>query len=164
MRNFRKAAFAGATAVAVAFGSTAVAAADTTLTPAEQAYNDAVDRYLEENKDKFFDRGVKVGDPKVGGETSGEGTNLTKYAEDLGAIKKVKVAETVDKDGNTKDVNAAIESGVNYDTFFFGDDWENSPVWVKLLSIGGVATVVSAIVGLIVGPAYNFFVHGPVNF
>ena len=30
MRNFRKAAFAGATAVAVAFGSTAVATADTT--------------------------------------------------------------------------------------------------------------------------------------
>ena len=37
MRNFRKAALAGATAVAVAFGSTAVATAETEGSPAPEA-------------------------------------------------------------------------------------------------------------------------------
>lgn len=49
---------------------------------------------------------------------------------------------------------------VDYKTFFSSDDFKNNPEWSKWLFVGGIAVMVSAVVGLIVGPLYNYIVHG----
>ena len=130
MRNFRKAAFAGATAVAVAFGSTAVAAADTPETA--PVVNETNTLPVEEI-------------------TEGNGGLSTKAGNKLGAWTK-------DEDGNV------VKTTVTKDEFLGGWVEGQTPAWAKLLFAGGIAAMVSAFVGLIVGPAYNFFVHGPAAF
>lgn len=127
MRNFRKAAFAGATAVAVAFGSTAVAAADTTPTAPEFSHT----RVQDVPADAQPDFRTKVGN-------------------------KVE-AWYLDEDGKVQATGVEKKE-------FFGEWTKETPVWSKILFAGGIAAMVSAIIGLIVGPAYNFFVHGPAAF
>lgn len=57
---------------------------------------------------------------------------------------------------NTPDLGT--ETAVTKDAFFknFGEN----PLWAQLLFVGGIATMVSAVVGLIVAPLYNYVVHG----
>lgn len=126
MRNFRKAAFAGATAVAVAFGSTAVAAADTAPAPKEFTHTET--------------RTITDADPDF----------------------RTQVGKTVEA-WQLNDKGEVEVTGVTKDEFF-GDWKEETPAWSKILFVGGIAAMVSAVIGLIVGPAYNFFVHGPAAF
>ena len=135
MRNFRKAALAGATAVAVAFGSTAVATAETTedTTAAENTYV-APSRPVE---DKDGKDGVKPG-------SSHKITNS-------------EWLQFRDKDGNLRGTDGQAIFGKK-------DNFDAQPRYAKLGYGATIFTAVSALVGLIVGPLYNFFVHGEFNF
>lgn len=110
MRNFRQVALAGATALAVTFGSTAVATAE----PEE----------------------------------------TTKVAES-GPSLSHEIGKHLDS-GTTADGRAIF--GVQKEGF------EEQPAWAKLLYGLLVFNSAAAFFGLIVGPAYNFIVHGPINF
>ncbi|OIR45458.1 hypothetical protein [Corynebacterium sp. NML130628] len=128
MRNFRKAALAGATAVAVAFGSATVATAEETPTPTPTT-NVVPDKQIDKNKN-------------LGGSS-------TKLGHKLGAWEK-------DKDGKVqaKGANAKALFGLKKEGF------DNQPLWAKLGYVLTVFTSVAAAVGVFVGPAYNFIVHG----
>ena len=136
MRNFRKAALAGATAVAVAFGSTAVATAATegTEAPEAPAYTAPV-------------RPVEDKDSKDGVEPAS--SNKIVQSEWL---------EFRDKDGNLRGTDGEQIFGSQKDNF--GDQ----PRYARLAYGATIFTAVSAVVGLIVGPLYNFFVHGEFKF
>lgn len=135
MRNFRKAALAGATAVAVAFGSTAVATAETAkdTTAAETTY-------------VAPSRPVADKDGKDGVEPAS--SNKIVQSEKL---------EFRDKDGNLRGADGRA---------LFGDkkNFDAQPLWAKLAYGATIFTSVSAAIGLIVGPLYNFFVHGDFQF
>ena len=130
MRNFRKAALAGATAVAVAFGSASVAIAEesTTATPTPTV-NVAPDKQIDKNKN-------------LGGSS-------TKIGHKLGAWEKDENGKVQAKGANAKALFDIKKEG-------FGDQ----PVWAQIGYVLTVFTSVAAAVGLIVGPAYNFVVHG----
>lgn len=136
MRNFRKAALAGATAVAVAFGSTAVATAATegTEAPEAPAYTAPV-------------RPVEDKDSKDGVEPAS--SNKIVQSEWL---------EFRDKDGNLRGTDGEQIFGTQKDNF--GDQ----PRYARLAYGATIFTAVSAVVGLIVGPLYNYFVHGDFQF
>lgn len=136
MRNFRKAALAGATAVAVAFGSTAVATAATegTEAPEAPAYTAPV-------------RPVEDKDSKDGVEPAS--SNKIVQSEWL---------EFRDKDGNLRGTDGEQIFGSQKDNF--GDQ----PRYARIAYGATIFTAVSALVGLIVGPLYNFFVHGDFQF
>ncbi|MCG7292069.1 hypothetical protein [Corynebacterium afermentans] len=136
MRNFRKAALAGATAVAVAFGSTAVATAQT-----------AEDTTAAENTDVAPSRPVKDKDGKDGVEPAS--SEKITHSEWL---------EYRDEDGNLRGANGEALFGSSKEGF------EEQPRYAKLGYGATIFTAVSALVGLIVGPLYNFFVHGEFNF
>lgn len=125
MRNFKKAVFAGATAIATAFGSAAVA---TAAAP--------------DNPDNFSN--VREHDSAVDANTKGD-----TVPNQIG--RKV---EATDSKGNP--------TGVDWDEF--NGNWDKNgktPAWAKIAYLGGIFAAVSAFVGLIVGPAYNYVVHGP---
>ena len=135
MRNFRKAALAGATAVAVAFGSTAVATAETTedTTAADSTYTAPV-------------REVEDKDGKDGVEPA--------------SSHKITNSEWLqfrDEDGNLRGTDGEAIFGEK-------DNFDAQPRYAKLGYGATIFTAVSALVGLIVGPLYNFFVHGEFNF
>lgn len=135
MRNFRKAALAGATAVAVAFGSTAVATAETEGTEAPKApYTAPV-------------REVKAKDSKDGVEPAS--SNKIVQSEWL---------EFRDKDGNLRGTDGTEIFGTEKDNF------GKQPRYARLAYGATIFTAVSAVVGLIVGPLYNYFVHGDFQF
>ena len=136
MRNFRKAALAGATAVAVAFGSTAVATAET-----EEDTKAAENTYVAPARpveDKDGKDGVKP--------ASSEKITHSKWL------------EFRDKDGNLRGTDGKE---------IFGKDKEHfgeQPRYARLAYGATIFATVSAVIGLIVGPLYNFIVHGPVKF
>lgn len=135
MRNFRKAALAGATAVAVAFGSTAVATAETTedTTAADSTYTAPV-------------RPVEDKDGKDGVEPA--------------SSHKITNSEWLqfrDEDGNLRGTDGQAIFGKK-------DNFDAQPRYAKLAYGATIFTAVSALVGLIVGPLYNFFVHGDFQF
>ena len=139
MRNFRKAALAGATAVAVAFGSTAVATAETNPsgTPAPKAPYTAPVR---EVTDKDSKEGVKPGSSHK--------------------ITQSEWLEFRDKDGNLRGTDGTAIFGLKKKENGFDDQ----PTYAKVGYGLTIFTAVSAVIGLIVGPLYNFIVHGPVKF
>ena len=135
MRNFRKAALAGATAVAVAFGSTAVATAETTE-----------DNTAAENTYVAPSRPVEAKDGKDGVEPA--------------SSQKITHSEWLqfrDEDGNLRGTDGEAIFGEK-------DNFDAQPRYAKLAYGATIFTAVSALVGLIVGPLYNFFVHGEFNF
>ena len=136
MRNFRKAALAGATAVAVAFGSTAVATAETEKAQPENSATAAQTRTAEAKDNNGQEPG-----------------SATRIGHDLGVWEK-------DENGNVKlngtDGRALFGSST--------EDWDSQPGYAKAGFILSIFTGVSAVVGLIVGPLYNYFVHGDFNF
>ena len=136
MRNFRKAALAGATAVAVAFGSTAVATAETTedTTAADSTYTAPV-------------RPVEDKDGKDGVEPASSHK-----------ITNSEWLEFRDQDGNLRGTDGEEIFGSKKDNF------GEQPRYARLAYGATIFTAVSAVVGLIVGPLYNFFVHGEFNF
>ncbi|WCZ34804.1 MULTISPECIES: hypothetical protein [Corynebacterium] len=136
MRNFRKAALAGATAVAVAFGSTAVATAETAGTDAPEA--PAYTAPVREVEDKDGKDGVEPA-------SSHKITNS-------------EWLEFRDEDGNLRGTDGEEIFGSKKDNF------GEQPRYAKLGYGATIFTAVSALVGLIVGPLYNFFVHGEFNF
>lgn len=184
MRNFRKAALAGATAVAVAFGSTAVATAQTskqtvtntstavatsTVTPTSEvtvvptstvvnkpAVVDATVTATKEEKAPAVTNTVTAEpttatirpiDPKVDSKEGAEAGLSSKIAKGLGAY---------DDNGILKPADG---------TAIFGKEqnFGSQPKWAQLMFAGSIFAAVAAAVGLIIGPAYNFIVHGPVN-
>lgn len=135
MRNFRKAALAGATAVAVAFGSTAVATAETTedTTAADSTYTAPV-------------RAVEDKDGKDGVEPA--------------SSHKITNSEWLqfrDEDGDLRGTDGEALFGST-------KQFETQPRYAKVAYGASIFTAVSALVGLIVGPLYNFFVHGEFKF
>ena len=109
MRNFRQVALAGATALAVTFGSTAVATAgenETTTVESGPSLSSQIGKHLES-------------DQKADGR-------------EIFGVKK--------------------------------EGFETQPAWAKLLYGLLVFNSAAAFFGLVVGPAYNFIVHGPINF
>ncbi|OFT58189.1 hypothetical protein HMPREF3151_05070 [Corynebacterium sp. HMSC05H05] len=135
MRNFRKAALAGATAVAVAFGSTAVATAETTE-----------DSTAAENTYVAPSRPVEAKDGKDGVEPA--------------SSQKITHSEWLqfrDENGNLRGTDGQAIFGEK-------DNFDAQPRYAKLAYGATIFTAVSALVGLIVGPLYNFFVHGEFNF
>lgn len=136
MRNFRKAALAGATAAAVAFGSTAVATAETegTEAPKAPAYTAPV-------------RPVEDKDGKDGVEPAS--SNKIVQSEWL---------EFRDQDGNLRGTDGTEIFGSKKDNF------DEQPRYARLAYGATIFTAVSAVIGLIVGPLYNFIVHGDFQF
>ncbi|MET3943968.1 hypothetical protein [Corynebacterium mucifaciens] len=108
MRNFRQVALAGATALAVTFGSTAVASADTEPTKVESgpSLSHKIGKHLES-----------------------------------------------DQEADGREIFGVQKEG-----------FETQPAWAKLLYGLLVFNSAAAFFGLVVGPAYNFIVHGPINF
>lgn len=111
MRNFRQVALAGATALAVTFGTTAVATAEQ------------------------------------------PGTNVT--ATQNGPSLSHKIGKHLDSETATdgREIFGAQKEG-----------FEEQPAWAKLLYGLLIFNSAAAFFGLVVGPAYNFIVHGPINF
>ena len=143
MRNFRKAALAGATAVAVAFGSTAVATAETEKAQPENSATAAPTRTAEAKDNNGQEPG-----------------SATRIGHALGVWEK-------DKDGNVQlngtDGRALFGSSTDSETQN-GGNWGDQPTYAKAGYILSIFTAVSAVVGLDVGPLYNYFVHGDFNF
>lgn len=110
MRNFRQVALAGATALAVTFGSTAAATAK----------------------------------PEEATKVAASGPSLSH-----------KIGKHLDAD---QKADGRAIFGVQKENF------EGQPAWAKLLYGLLIFNSAAAFFGLIVGPAYNFIVHGPINF
>lgn len=77
------------------------------------------------------------------------------------------VADTTPED-YTPSLSSKVGNKVEGDqaadgTAIFGSskDFSGEPEWAKILYGVTVATGVAALVGNIIGPVYNFFVHGP---
>lgn len=117
MRNFQKAALAGATAVALTFGTTAVA---TAVEPAESTTQE-------------------TSSPQPAGEKESLSSKIGRELE------KDKPADGRNIFGSSK-------------------DFSGEPAWAKILYGTTITAGVAAFIGLIVGPLYNFVVHGPIKF
>ena len=129
--RIRNAALAGATALAVAFGGSTVAFAAETT---EQGDNTVTVE--------------KPSQSKTGPEGVAD-TTPEDYTPSLSS-----------KIGNIE----GLESDQAADgTAIFGkkDGFSEQPEWAKVLYGVTVAAGVSALLGTIIGPVYNFFVHGP---
>lgn len=236
MRNFRKAALAGATAVAVAFGSTAVATAasssvkddtnksvttitveeaqanvDKTRAEQEQAEktNDAAQQQAEDAKkdtailndaaEKSEAEAQKAGATQAvkdkavaaraaAGKAKAQQTDA-ETARDNAAAKlstaqkayqdaqkvladllKRQEIERIEKDGKGIDVyrdkvnSKDSDYAMGYDVFGKNKNHDQAPTWAVSLYGATWFLVASAIAGLVVGPLYNFIVHGPVKF
>lgn len=125
MRSFRIAAVAGASALAMTFGSiSAVSAQDS----------------IEQD-----DRDVEIVNPI-----------------------------TEPRDDSDKDPNGSLSSKINGTFELDGDqaaegpaifgsskDLDSQPRWAQLLYAGTILGAFGTVIGAIVGPIYNFFVHGP---
>lgn len=134
MRNFRMATLAGATAVAVAFGSTSVAfAEDAPTTPTNTDQQQSQDR-------GEYDRPANPKNESPGGSS-------TRIGKALGAW--------------SHENNQTTEHGAD-GTKIFGlqKDLSSQPVWAQLLYSLNLITVIGALIGLVGGPLYNFVVHG----
>ena len=130
MRNFRKAALAGATAVAVAFGSTTMAVAE---------------------------EGTPAPKPETE-QSSSNDTDAPADAKKPSASTKIGAGlEAYDKDGNATGADGRAIFGSQKKGF--GDQ----PAWSKAFYALTVFSAVSAFIGLVVGPAYNFVIHGLPN-
>jgi len=137
MRNFRMATIAGATAVAVAFGSTSVAfAEDAQNAPAAPT---TTEQQSQEDRGEF---------DRVAGPTKADGGSSTRIGKALGGWSK-------NTEGKT------IEHGAD-GTEIFGSEknLSSQPVWAQLLYSLNLITVIGALIGLVAGPLYNFVVHG----
>lgn len=134
MRNFRMATIAGATAVAVAFGSTSVAFAEDAPTAPTNT-----DQQSQEDRGEF---------DRVAGPTKADGGSSTRIGKALGGWSK-------NTEGKT------IEHGAD-GTEIFGSEknLSSQPVWAQLLYSLNLITVIGALIGLVAGPLYNFVVHG----
>lgn len=118
MRNFQKAALAGATAVALTFGTTAVA---TAVEPTDS--------------------------------TNQETTASTQPAGEKESLSS-KIGRELEKDKTANGENI----------FGSSKNLSNEPAWAKVLYGTTITAGVAAFIGLIVGPLYNFVVHGPIKF
>lgn len=117
MRNFQKAALAGATAVALTFGTTAVA---TAVEPADSTNQETSTM-----------------------QPAGEKESLSS-----------KIGRDLEKDKPANGENI----------FGSSKNLSNEPAWAKILYGTTITAGVAAFIGLIVGPLYNFVVHGPIKF
>ena len=133
MRNFRKAALAGATAVAVAFGSTAVATAETEKAQPEAPAYEAPTRQI--------DKDVDSNDQEPGSSARIADSDFLEFK----------------KDGKLTGADGRALFGKK-------DNFGDQPMWAKLGYGATIFTAVSALVGLVVGPLYNFFIHGDFQF
>lgn len=138
MRNFRMATIAGATAVAVAFGSTSVAFAEDA--PENSTAPTTTEQQQSQEGRGEFDR---VAEP-----IKADGGSSTRIGKALGGWSK-------DTEGKT------IEHGAD-GTEIFGSEknLSSQPVWAQLLYSLNLITVIGALIGLVAGPLYNFVVHG----
>lgn len=117
MRNFQKAALAGATALAMTLGTTAVA------TAAETA------------------------------DSNNQETSSTQPAGEKESLSS-KIGRELEKDKTANGENI----------FGSSKDFSGEPAWAKLFYATTITAGVAAFIGLIVGPLYNFVVHGPIKF
>ena len=132
--RIRNAALAGATALAVAFGGSTVAfAAETT----EQGDNTVtVEDQSQSNQSQS---------------NTAPGGKADTTPEDYTPSLSSKIGSKVEGD------QAADGTAI----FGSSKDFSGEPEWAKILYGVTIATGVAALVGNIIGPVYNFFVHGP---
>ena len=149
MRNFRKAALAGATAAAVAFGSTAVATAQET-TPAEET----------STVETSVPAPTRKAEVNVDSQVEKEAGSATRIGHTLGVWEK---DENGDVQLNGTDGRALFGSSKKADGQD-GGDFGNQPTYAKVGFALSIFTAVSAVVGLVVGPLYNYIVHGDFQF
>ncbi|WP_165242458.1 hypothetical protein [Corynebacterium lizhenjunii] len=167
--RIRNAAIAGATALAVAFGGTTVAVAQETpggSNTAQQssdqndkssANNDqssAKNEQSSANNDKGSAKQENKGSSnKDTTPASSAKTDADKKSETSSKIdawlQKDKPAQGVALFGSSKGAAAAEE------------DFKDQPNWAKAFYGLGIASLIATVLGLVVGPIHNFFVHGP---
>lgn len=61
-------------------------------------------------------------------------------------------------------IGAALDASQPADgreIFGSSKDLSSQPAWAQLLYAGSLIAGITSFVGLVVGPVYNFFVHGP---
>lgn len=132
MRSFRKAAVAAATAVTLTLGTTAVAAADT---PDPDNGAESTEVQTPNEDDTEIVPGSSI--PANGSSRLSDNLNGENEADGRALFGSSKVNE---------------ETGATFD---------GQPAWAKLLYGLSITGAIGAVVSLIVGPAFNFFVHGP---
>ncbi|WP_075727953.1 hypothetical protein [Corynebacterium aquilae] len=157
MRNIRRAALAGATALAVSLTGV-VAHADEAAKSTDAKSNSSVTELKDKAKGKL--------------EGSSAFQKLEGSSEAKAEDKNTKAtAETEKKDPETKNLFGSSENGeFNWGKKLEGDkavdgrtvygstkgEFDKLPAWAKLLQVGSIAGVISAFLGLVVFPVYNF--------
>lgn len=133
MRSFRIAAVAGASALAMTFGSISAVSADEVVEPApvESIEQDGRDLPVTGEPDVRDDQGEK--DPN-------------------GSLSS-KINNGLNLDGDKAAQGPAI--------FGSSKDLDSQPRWAQLLYAGTILGALGTVIGAIVGPIYNFFAHGP---
>lgn len=137
--RIRNAAIAGATAIAVAFGGTTVASAQSsqnttapsaTATPTETASADYPGIFGSSN-------------------TTNEGTVSSKIGDNLNQQDPAN-GQAIFGSSKTENDGTATLAG--------------QPAWAKLLYAATIIGGIASVVGTIVGPVYNYIFHGPHHF
>ncbi|WP_394280828.1 hypothetical protein [Corynebacterium sp.] len=130
MRNFRKAALAGATALAVAFGSTSVAVAQENNGSSNLSSQFGGILGVDTNPESEINQKPPAQDEVKDQQNWADGTAL------FGSSKST--TEDTPNNGNFTD----------------------QPLWAKLFYGGTIFAAVAGFVGMVVGPLYNYVVHG----
>ncbi len=144
MRSFRTAAVAGATAVALAFGTTAVATAQT-----EGELLD--DQFTTQSQPVETDPIDQGGDTiPVEDHTPSAPEPEEPYEPSLSS--RISEGSSVDFEADQPAQGPAV--------FGSSKDLGNQPVWAQLLYGASLLGGVGSLIGLIVGPIVNFLNHG----
>lgn len=142
MRSLRKAALAGATAAAVAFGSISVASAQ------DETNQDTTQAQLESSQT----------DQNQSSQTEESESTQTEESES---------SQTEDKDGSlSSKLNAALnlqgdKDADGRDIFGSTKDLETQPTWAKVLYALTIIGGIGSLIGLVLGPLDNFIKYGP---
>ncbi|WIM69988.1 hypothetical protein [Corynebacterium suedekumii] len=138
MRSFRIAAVAGASALAMTFGSISAVSAQDAVEPAPGA--EEIVQGEENGEDKRVP--VLPHTPVGTDDEPAEGGSLSS-----------KINNGLNLDGDHAAQSPAI--------FGSSKDLDSQPRWAQLLYAGTILGAFGTVIGAIVGPIYNFFVHGP---
>lgn len=160
MRSIRNTVVAGAAAVALVLGtSTAVAEED-------QATDNAVTAPVaEENEAQAAaDNEAETDtDEDDQDEANGETEESQDEADDANGYQSENIYTSINKlaaDLGSSNWNADHEAQGAALFGFNKDGFETQPGWAQTLYVLTVLGVVGSFIGLVVGPVYNFFVHG----
>lgn len=150
MRSFRKAAIAAATVTALTLGTTSVAAAQET--------EDPTDGTTTSSSSSTNNNDAADGDDVSDVDTPGEGDIEIMEGSSIPANGSSRLNDNLNGDQEADGRAIFGSSKVNEET---GATFDGQPAWAKLLYGLSITGAIGALVGLVVGPIHNFFVHGP---